>query len=103
MNLLFKSHFFAAYQCDTKRCFFIDFGHKKVRMSLCQLLSLRQKVMNINLESHFDEDMNPNGIEIISLCNREHLFIMDTLQIIDLRQLLKASFGILELNSLVAH
>ena len=103
MNLLFKSHYFAAYQCDRKRCFYIDFGHKNVKMSLCQLLSLRQKVMNIDLESHFDEELNPHGIEIITLCNRDHLFVMDTLQIVDLRQLLKASFGILELNSLVAH
>ena len=103
MTVLYQSQYFAAYQCDAKRCFFIDFGHKQVKLSLCQLLSLRQKVLKIDLESHFDEELNPHGIEIISLCNREHLFVMDTLQIVDLKQLLKASFGILELNSLVAH
>ena len=103
MNLLYQSQYFAAYQCDKTRCFYIDFGHKKVKMTLCQLLSLRQKMMKIDLESHFDKKLNPNGIEIISLCNREHLFVMDTLQILDLKQLLKVSFGILELNSLVAH
>lgn len=103
MNLLYKSDYFAAYQCDQNRCFYIDFGHKKVRMSLCQLLSMRQKVLSIDIDSHFDELQNSHGIEILSLCNREHLFILDTLQILDLKQLLRASFGILELNSLVAH
>lgn len=72
-------------------------------MSLCQLLSMRQKVLSIDIDSHFDELQNSHGIEILSLCNREHLFILDTLQILDLKQLLRASFGILELNSLVAH
>ncbi|GAB2760800.1 hypothetical protein [Salinimicrobium soli] len=101
MNLLYKSYYFASYQCDLDRCFYIDFGHKQVKLTLCQLLSIRQKVKAIDLSSHFDKDLNYNGIEILTLCNREHLFILDTLQIIDLKQLLKATFGVLELNTLV--
>lgn len=103
MNLLYQSYYFSSYQCDHGRCFYIDFGHKQVKLSFCQLLALRQKVLAIDLSSHFDKDLNYNGIEILSLCNREHLFVFDTLQVIDLKQLLKATFGVLELNSLVAH
>ncbi|MFD0977527.1 hypothetical protein [Salinimicrobium gaetbulicola] len=103
MNLLYKSYYFASYQCDKSRSFYLDFGHKQVKLSFCQLLSIRQKVNAINLDSHFDKDMNYNGIEILTLCNREHLFILDTLQVIDLKQLIKATFGMLELNSLVTH
>lgn len=101
MNLLYQSYYFASYQCDQSRCFYVDFGDKKVKLSLCQLLSIRKKVQDIDLEAHFDGNMNYHGMEILSLCNREHLFVLDTLQIIDLKQLLKATFGILELNSLV--
>lgn len=103
MNLLYKSYYFASYQCDQSRSFYIDFGHKQVKLSFCQLLSIRQKVQAIDIASHFDKDLNYSGIEILTLCNREHLFVFDTLQIIDLKQLLKATFGILELNSLVTH
>ncbi len=103
MNLLYKSYYFASYQCDRSRCFYIDFGHKEVKLTFCQLLSLRQKVQKIDLDSHFDKELNYNGIEILGLCNREHLFILDTLQVIDLKQLLKATFGMMELNSLVTH
>ncbi len=101
MNLLYQSYYFSSYQCDRGRCFYIDFGHKEVKFSFCQLLSLRQKLQKIDLNSHFDKELNYNGIEILSLCNREHLFVLDTYQVIDLKQLLKATFGILELNSLV--
>lgn len=101
MNLLYQSYYFASYQCDQDRSFYIDFGNKKVKFSLCQLLCIRKKVQDIDLEAHFNEDLNYHGIEILTLCNREHLFILDTLQIIDLKQLLKATFGMLEVNSLV--
>ncbi|WP_029034029.1 hypothetical protein [Salinimicrobium terrae] len=103
MNLLYKSYFFASYQCDHSRSFYIDFGHKQIKLSFCQLLAIRQKLQAIDISSHFDMDLNSGGIEILSLCNREHLFVFDTLQVIDLKQLIKATFGILELNSLVAH
>lgn len=102
MNLLYQSYYFASYQSDSERCFYIDFGNKTVRLSLCQLLSIRKKVIDIDLESHFDKDLNYHGIELLTLCNREHLFVLDTMQIIDLKQLLKATFGVLELNSMVA-
>lgn len=101
MNLLYRSYYFASYQCDQSRSFYIDFGHKQVKLSFCQLLSIRQKIRAIDLSSHFDKELNYSGIEILTLCNREHLFVFDTLQVIDLKQLIKATFGVLEINSLV--
>jgi hypothetical protein len=103
MNLLYKSYYFASYQCDQSRSFYIDFGHKQVKLSFCQLLAIRQKVQAIDVSSHFEKDLNYSGIEILTLCNREHLFVFDTLQVIDLQRLLRATFGVLEINSLVTY
>lgn len=100
MKLIYKSRFFSSFQCDTTRCFYVDFGHKKVSMNFCQLLSLRHKVSNIDISTHF-EATNSSNIELLSLCNREHLFVLDTLQILDLKELLKGTLGMLELNSLI--
>lgn len=61
-------------------------------MSLCQLLSLRHKVMNITIEDHFDSDLNAHGFEVLMLCNKEHLFILNTLEILDLKNLIEQSF-----------
>lgn len=101
MNLLYRTKYFATYQCDLKRCFCIDFGHKSVHLSLCQLLALRNKINSINLDTHFNPEINPSGIEILTLCNREHLFILDTHQVIDLKELMKNTFGVLELNTMM--
>lgn len=101
MNLLHKSKYFAAYQCDSKRCFCFDFGQKPINLSFCQLLALRKKVNAIDLDSHFDGSLNPHGIEILVLCNREHILILDTYQVIDLKELIKTTFAMLELNTMM--
>lgn len=101
MNTLYQSQFFTSFQSCKGRCFHVDFDHKVVKLSFCQLLAFRQRVMKINLDTHFNGE-NPHGIEILVLCNREHIFIFNTLEIADLKQLMRGTFAMLELNSLVA-
>lgn len=101
MNLLYQTKYFAAYQCDLKRCFCVDFGQKPIHLSFCQLLALRKNVNAIDLEAHFDPDRNANGVEILVLCNREHILVLDTYQVIDLKELITSTFALLELNTLV--
>lgn len=101
MKLIFQSSYFASYQCDRQRSFYIDFGHKKVKLSFCQLLALRQQVNNINLEDHFN-GVNTHGMELLMLCNRQHLFIFNTYEVIALKELITNTFNVLELNSLVS-
>nr|WP_288980687.1 hypothetical protein [uncultured Allomuricauda sp.] len=67
-------------------------------MSLCQLLALRHKVMSINIEDHFDSDLNAHGFEVLMLCNKEHLFVLNTLEILDLKTLVSNSFVSLGLS-----
>lgn len=100
MNILFQSKLFSSYQPDKGRHFVIDFPNKSLNLSFCQLLALRHQVNNIDLEAHFNGE-NIHGMEILVLCNREHIFIFNTLEIIDLKQFVKGTFAMLELNTLV--
>ncbi len=102
MNVIVQSTYYTLYQAVDERCFYLDFGQKTVRMSLCQLLSLRHKVMSINIESHFDSDLNAHGFEVLMLCNKEHLFILNTLEVLDLKKLVSNSFVSLGLSADVA-
>ncbi|MDT0643441.1 hypothetical protein RM553_11420 [Zunongwangia sp. F363] len=101
MKRLFSSQYFTSYQCDKGRCFYVDFNHKIVKLSFCQLLAFRQQVKNINPESHFN-GKNKHGLEILMLCNREHLFILNTMEVLDLQELVHGTFGMLELNSILS-
>ncbi len=96
MELLYQSKYFAIRQCDQKRCFCFETEYKSVHLSCCQLLALRDKVRSMDLEAHFDEERNRNGIEILTFCNREHLIVLDTYQVIDLKFFMEATFALLQ-------
>lgn len=101
MKALNQSRNFTSYQCDKSRAFYIDFGHKNIKFSFCQLLAFRQQVLKIDLESHFN-GKNKHGMELLMLCNREHVLVFNTLECVALKELIQGSFAMLELNSMLA-
>lgn len=96
---IYRSKYYSLHQAVNERAFYLDLGQKTVRMSLCQLLSLRHKVLSISIEAHFDSDLNKHGFEVLMLCNKEHLFILNTLEIIDLKNLVEHGFVALGLSA----
>lgn len=101
MKLLHQSQFFTSYQSDRGRCFYFDFGHKVIKLTFCQLLAFRHQVRTIDLDAHFNGN-NPHGMEILTLCNREHMFIFNTIETADLKDFVRGTFAMLELNSMVS-
>ncbi|GLU43537.1 hypothetical protein [Allomuricauda sp. NBRC 101325] len=95
MELIYQSKYYTLYQAEKERRFYIDFGQKSIPMNLCQLIALRHKVMSISIEDHFDSDLNKHGFEVLLLCNKEHLFILNTLEILDLKELVEHGFSAL--------
>src|SRR5690606_38149408 len=99
MTTVFSSKFYTLYQSDIDRCFYIDLGQKTVKLTFCQLLALRQKVHSISIEDHFDSDMNNHGFEVLMLCNKEHLFLLNTFEILNLMDLVQHGFALLGISS----
>jgi len=62
-------------------------------------LALREKVNAIPIEDHFDGSLNKHGFEILLLCNKEHLLILNTLEILDLKELVEKGFVALGLSA----
>ncbi len=92
MTLLYQSAYFAIYQCERSRRFRFVCSSKRVELTCCQLLALRTRVVNIDLDAHFDNARNPRGLEILTFCNRQHLLLLNTYEVIDLKRLMKATF-----------
>ncbi|PCJ95471.1 MAG: hypothetical protein COA50_09740 [Flavobacteriaceae bacterium] len=99
MTVVYKSKFYTFYQSDQKKCFYIDFGQKLVPLSFCQLLALRQKIITISIENHFYTEHNQHGLEILVFCNKEHLFVLNTFEILDLKELVEVGFSVLGISS----
>ncbi|MCK0188839.1 hypothetical protein [Arenibacter sp. F20364] len=99
MTKVYASKFYTLYQSDQDRRYYIDFGQKMVKFSFCQLLALRQKIYAVSIEDHFDSDLNKHGFEILILCNKEHLFLLNTFEVLDLMEMVKYSFSLLGISS----
>jgi len=80
-----------------EKIFHFTYYNKKIEMSFCELLSLRNKVNVIDITSHFYGDSNRFGIEIVTLCNLKHILIMNTKDILFLRIILEKLFAPQEL------
>ncbi|HAI42526.1 MULTISPECIES: hypothetical protein [unclassified Maribacter] len=101
MKVVFQSKFYTLYQSDKEKCHYLDMNQKTIKLSFCQLLALRNKVQNISIENHFDSDLNKHGFEVLMLCNKEHLFILNTIELLDLKTLVDYSFISLDIDHIV--
>lgn len=101
MEAVFTSKYYTAYQDDRSRKVYIDFGQKTIAFTFCQLLAFRYKLNKLALNEHITGE-NKHGIEILSLCNKQHILIFNTLEILDARELLVGTFAMFELQSILA-
>ncbi|WP_461532516.1 hypothetical protein [Sinomicrobium sp.] len=100
-EIVFKSKHYTAYQSDRVRRFSVEIQGRKIAMSFCQLLAFRQKVMAIDIDAHFDTERNPHGFDILTLCNGEHLFILNTLEIVDLKIFVEGIFSLSSVGDII--
>ncbi|GAA4278983.1 hypothetical protein [Aquimarina mytili] len=102
MNLLFASKYYASYQSTEDRCFYLDFGHKMVKLSFCQLLSLRYKAKQLSSHDNLEYMLNHADVTLLTFCDKEHVVLLDTLQVLDFAELIQGTFAMMELNSVLA-
>lgn len=67
-------------------------------MTFCELLSFRNKVNAIDINTHFYSDSNLFGIEIIALCNLKHVLILETEDVFKLKHIIQNIFSVQELE-----
>ena len=99
MDLLYTSRYYTSYQDANSRRFYLDLGHKTVEVSFCQLLSLRHKVKQLASARHLKYMLNHSDVALLTLCDKKHLMILDTLQVLDLKELIQRTFDMLTLDT----
>ncbi|MCV6630051.1 MAG: hypothetical protein OIF50_09345 [Flavobacteriaceae bacterium] len=86
MQTSYSGTYFCLQQDHDSRSFLLQNKKEQIRLRFCQLLALRHKLNAIDMEAHFDLNHNPSGIEIVSLCNQQHILLLNTLELIDLKK-----------------
>lgn len=99
MEILFASKYYTSYQSREDRCFYIDFGHKVVKVSFCQLLGLRHKAKQLSSHESLEHMLNNHDVTLLTFCDKKHMILLDTLQVLDFTELIQGTFAMMELNS----
>ena len=97
---IYSTNSCATYQCDLSNALYLDIYGERLQLNICTLISFRKKLFDVNLESLLlDSESAP--IEILNLHCIDKLFVLSIDEIIELRDLMKGTFAMLRLNSII--
>ena len=88
-------------QNDKDNRFYLEYKGKEYRMAVCALIAFKTKLDQLNIEELLLGDASANSIEIIPLCNKEHLLVLTLEELIEMKDLIPGTLVMLELNSIV--
>jgi len=96
---VFRTNSAAIAQCDQTEMYYLDMVGEEWPFKLCDLMAFKKKIMGIDLMFLLDSDHADH--EIVHLRHCDRFLILDTFQILELRELLSGTFVTLALNSTV--
>lgn len=89
------------YQSDKLNCLYVDFGGKFAKFNLNGLKKLKQTAELIDIEQMFLRS-TISDIEIITFNGCEHIYILNALEVIALKELLQGAFAMFKLNHIIS-
>jgi len=98
---IFTTQHGAVYQCDKKRCFFVDFGGYVTEYKFPCFFALKKLIDAIDLEQMAMDPSNSSDIEIVSPCGSERCYVLTLPQLVEFRELLAGARVMLQLNSII--
>jgi hypothetical protein len=89
------------YQCDEKRCFFVDFGGYMTEYKIPCFFALKKLIDRIDLDAMVLDPATASDIEIISPCGSERCYVLTLCQLLEFKELLSGARIMLQLNSIL--
>ena len=86
------------YQCDSRKCLFLDFGGQVHQMNFQAFNELKKIIDQVDL-GHMCTLIEHADIEIILL--REHCLVLSGIQIVHLKEIIQGSFTMFLLNHIL--
>ena len=89
------------YQCESKRCFVVDFGGYLTEYKLPCFFALKNLIDRIDLDAMLLDPATASDIEIISPCGSERCYVLTLAQLLEFKELLSGARVMLQLNSIL--
>lgn len=89
------------YQCDSKRCFAVEFGGEITEFKLPCFFALKKLVDSIDIESMALNPSKSSDVEIISPCGVDRCYVLTLHELLEFKELLSGARVMLQLNSIL--
>lgn len=90
----------ALYQSDKLRCYYIDFGGKFARFNCVSLQKIKKAVDQIDIEALLLNTKKAD-YELVTYNGCEHMYLLNALEILALKDLLQGTFTMFKLNHML--
>ncbi|WP_231460046.1 hypothetical protein [Pedobacter sp. Leaf132] len=98
---VFSNNYGSVYQSDKLNCFYIDFGGKFARYNCLSLQKLKKVVEDIDIESLLLNTKKAD-FELVTYNGCDHIYLLNALEIIALKDFLQGTFTMFKLNHLIS-
>jgi hypothetical protein len=89
------------HQSDSENCWYIDFAGKVAKFDYRCLLKLKKAIYAIDIEALLLKNTKSADLEIVFICACDHCYVLSTLEIIAMKELLEGTFVMLQLNNIL--
>ena len=98
---IYRTQAGVVYQCNRFNCFWLEFAGGISAFKIHDLLELKKRVEQINLEEMARNTSRGADVVIISLFRSERCFVLTLTDVLNLRELLQGAKVMLDLNSIL--
>ncbi len=101
LHEVFQTDAGCVYQSDKENCLYLNFSGKMARFEYATLIKLRNTIKKINIDNMLLNPCRIADIEIISVAQSDHYYILSALEILALKDLLEGTFVMFQLNHII--
>jgi len=101
LEQLYKTDFGAVYQCNSKNCYWLEFGGEWHPLKVSDFLFFKKEVDSIDVVSMLNNPSRTADVVILRSFRAKRCFVLDALGILQLKDLLSAARFMIDLNSVL--
>jgi len=101
LEQLYKTDFGAVYQCNSKNCYWLEFAGEWHPLKVADFLFFKKEVDSIDVISMLNNPSRTADVVILRSFRAKRCFVLNALEILQLKDLLSAARFMIDLNSVL--
>ena len=101
LDELYRTEFGAVYQCNFKNCYWLEFAGEWYPLNVSDFLFFKKEVDSIDIVSMLVDSSRHSDVVVLQSYRTRRCFVLNALEILQLKDLLSAARFMIELNSVI--